>query len=36
MRTIAVGPEGKLILGIDMDGSVHFRVNNKWIEVSSN
>lgn len=36
MRTIAVGPEGKLILGIDIDGSVHFRVNNKWLEVSSN
>lgn len=35
LRTIAVGPDGKLIIGIDMDGSVHFWINNKWLEVIS-
>lgn len=35
MRSIAVGPEGKLIIGIDMDGSVKFWTKNKWLEVTS-
>ncbi len=35
MRTLAVGPEGKLIIAIDMDGSVKFWTKNKWLEVTS-
>lgn len=35
MRTIAVGPDGKLIIAIDIDGFVHFWANNKWLEVTS-
>jgi hypothetical protein len=35
MHTIAVGPEGKLIIGIDMEGSVKFWANNRWLEVTS-
>ena len=35
MRSLAVGPEGKLIIAIDMEGSVKFWANNKWLEVTS-
>ena len=35
LRTIAVGPDGKLIIAIDMDGSVKFWTNSKWLEVTS-
>jgi hypothetical protein len=35
MRTIACGPNGKLVLAIDMDGIVHMWDKNGWLEVSN-
>jgi hypothetical protein len=35
MRSISCGPEGKLVLAIDMDGKVYMWDKSGWLEVSN-